>query len=50
MLTEAAYWSNVIDIRWYWAGNIFLCIGGGPAVIKSMFFALLADVASEDKR
>jgi hypothetical protein len=42
--------SNVIDIRWYWAGNAFLFIGGGSPVIKAMFFAILSDVASEDQR
>jgi hypothetical protein len=44
------YFSDVINIRWFWAGTAFFMIGGGSAVIKAMLFAMLADVASEDKR
>ncbi|KAG0645285.1 MFS efflux pump [Hyphodiscus hymeniophilus] len=43
-----AYFSQYIPIEWYWAGNVFLFIGGGSAVVKSMCFTILADVASEE--
>ena len=45
-----AYFSHYIAIEWYWAGNAFLFIGGGSAVLKSTLFTILADVASEDIR
>lgn len=44
------YYSDIINIRWFWAGNAFLLIGGGSPVSKAMFYAMLADVANEDKR
>ena len=44
------YFSNYIAIEWFWAGNAFLLIGGGSSVARSMYFAILADVASEERR
>lgn len=37
-------------MKWFWAGNAFLLIGGGPAVVNNMFFIILADVTSEEER
>jgi len=45
-----AYWSESVDIRWFWAGNLFLFVGGGSSVIKAMFYAMIADVAVEERR
>jgi hypothetical protein len=44
------WFSNVLDIHWYLAGNAFLIIGGGSAVTRAMFFAIISDVAPEDQR
>ena len=44
------YFSHFFAIEWLWAGNVFLFIGGGSSVARSMYFTILADVASEDKR
>lgn len=44
------YFSNFFAIEWFWAGNVFLFIGGGSQVARSTFFTILADVASEDRR
>jgi len=37
-------------VKWFWVGNAFLLIGGGPAVVNNMFFIILADVTSEEER
>jgi hypothetical protein len=56
-LTMATTWMQIVvcfydmfDLKWFWAGNAFLLIGGGPAVINNMFFIVLADVTSEEER
>ena len=45
-----AFFSHYIAIEWYWAGNVFLLIGGGASVARAMYFAILADIASEETR
>jgi MFS family permease len=45
-----SYFSRYIAIEWFWAGNVFLFIGGGSTVLKSTVFTILADVASEELR
>jgi MFS family permease len=50
---EAVGWfsgKGYLAIEWLWAGNMFLFIGGGPPVSRSMFFTILADIASEEVR
>lgn len=49
-VVTVGYFSDVMNIRWFWAGNALLLIGGGSGMVKAMIFAMLADVASEDKR
>ncbi|KAE9362765.1 MFS general substrate transporter [Stipitochalara longipes BDJ] len=44
------YYEEILDLRWYWAGNAFLFIGGGSSVVTAMIFAILSDVASEEQR
>ncbi|KAM3073471.1 hypothetical protein ACMFMG_004631 [Clarireedia jacksonii] len=44
------YFDTVFDIRWYWASNFFLLIGGGSAVVRSMVFTIIADVVPEENR
>ncbi|TAQ91109.1 hypothetical protein B7494_g534 [Chlorociboria aeruginascens] len=39
-----------IDLRWFWAGNLFLFVGGGSAVLRATLYTMLADVASEEQR
>ncbi|QSZ37696.1 hypothetical protein DSL72_008795 [Monilinia vaccinii-corymbosi] len=44
------YFDNIFDIRWIWASNVFLFVGGGSAVAKTMYFTILADVVVEERR
>jgi hypothetical protein len=44
------YYQDVLDLRWYWAGNAFLFIGGGSSMVQAMLYAILSDVASEEQR
>lgn len=44
------WFAPAIDYRWAWAGNLFSFIGGGSVVLKSMLYAMVSDVASEDQR
>jgi hypothetical protein len=44
------YYQEILDLRWYWAGNAFLFIGGGSSVVMAMILAILSDVASEEQR
>jgi MFS family permease len=44
------YYSNFFAIEWYWFQNAFMFIGGGSPVARSMYFTILADVASEERR
>jgi hypothetical protein len=41
---------SFLDVRWLWFGNVFLCIGGGSAVLQGTLYAIFADVTPEDKR
>jgi len=41
---------EVLNLKWIWFGNAFLVIGGGPALVKSMYYAIISDVAPEEKR
>jgi hypothetical protein len=41
---------NIFDVRWIWAGNMFLLIGGGSAVASNSIYAVVADVAPESRR
>lgn len=38
------------DLRYVWASSAALLIGGGQSVAEAMVFAMIADVASEEKR
>ncbi|KAH8588375.1 major facilitator superfamily domain-containing protein [Bisporella sp. PMI_857] len=42
--------SEVISLRWIWLGDAFFLIGGGTAVLKSMLYAMVADVVTENQR
>ena len=44
------YFNDTFDVRWIWAGNLFLVIGGGSAVSQNSIYAIVADVAPESKR
>lgn len=44
------YFNNTFDVRWIWAGDLFLLIGGGSAVSQNSIYAIVADVAPESKR
>ncbi|GLA33908.1 hypothetical protein AnigIFM63309_003931 [Aspergillus niger] len=44
------YFNDTFDVRWIWAGNLFLLIGGGSAVSQNSIYAIVADVAPEAKR
>ncbi|RAL09039.1 uncharacterized protein BO97DRAFT_459422 [Aspergillus homomorphus CBS 101889] len=43
------YFNDTFDVRWIWAGNLFLLIGGGSAVSQNSIYAIVADVAPESK-
>jgi MFS family permease len=44
------YFDNVFDIKWIWAGNAFLFLGGGSTVVRAMFFTIVTDGAKQDRR
>ncbi|KAB8291654.1 hypothetical protein EYC80_006454 [Monilinia laxa] len=44
------YFDIIFDIRWIWASNVFLLVGGGSAVSKTMYFTIIADVVPEERR
>lgn len=48
--STVGYFHDTFNIRWIWAGNAFLLLGGGSTVARSMFFTIVADVTPEDKR
>jgi len=48
--SKIVYFNQVFNVKWFWAGNAFLLVGGGPAVVNNMFFIILADVTSEEER
>jgi hypothetical protein len=50
LIRVKVYFDTVFDIRWYWASNVFIFIGGGSAVIRSMVFTIIADVVPEEHR
>ncbi|RFU28106.1 hypothetical protein B7463_g8215, partial [Scytalidium lignicola] len=41
---------TALDVRWLWAGNVFLCIGGGSVVFNATIYAMFADVTPENRR
>lgn len=50
MLMKIVWFSDVLDIRWYLFSNVPLIMGGGSCVVRAMFFAIISDVAPEDRR
>jgi MFS family permease len=50
LIRVTVYFDTVFDIRWYWASNIFIFLGGGSAVVRSMVFTIIADVVPEEIR
>lgn len=44
------YFRDFFDVRWFWAGNAFLMVGGGPSMAVCIVFTIIADVVPEDKR
>ncbi|PQE09465.1 Major facilitator superfamily domain general substrate transporter protein [Rutstroemia sp. NJR-2017a BVV2] len=50
LIRVKVYFDTVFDIRWFWASNVFIFIGGGSAVIRSMVFTIIADVVPEEHR
>lgn len=38
------------DLRLVWASSAALLLGGGQSVAEAMVFAMVSDVASEDKK
>lgn len=38
------------DLRYVWASSAALLVGGGESVAEAMVFAIITDVAPEEKR
>jgi hypothetical protein len=49
-LCQTVRLDSYLDIRWFWAGNAFLFLGGGSSVVKATIYAIFADVTPENQR
>lgn len=49
-LRFTGWWSDIVPVRLTWVSSLFTLIGGGTAVMLSILFSVLSDLAPEAYR
>lgn len=50
LMQNQGWLQEQLAVEWTWFSSVFLLIGGGPMVVNSVLFVIIADTAPASKR